>query len=395
MINNDDFIAILTFDGGSAAHAQGRENTMVSILADEVEVNVEEGKWRLYNLQGSNSLSPFFQTARGSRLLNYVARFAEARGLPGTVLSADFVRSVIVGFDEKRRRWLLGIQVMMENDEKPRFVELVRWPEGEDDQYGVDSHKAGRVLAEYLGWPLRLFGVKKATLAQAAGTPHRGPTGPLEPHRRADLDPQRVRTRADQIKLPISMEGIWIGTVRNGVALRLPKDVEQANGEAPAFNQCVIDRDSQTVRLLPPTGLLGSFLGTQGRVIKFQDIRNVELRQSIIQESSIRKDSDGFDVDVTNTRELFAVYLTLPEETVLLVQLRHQATSELARHRAKTRTLIDGDYDAEREIAYLRQHQLDQEHRDAVAEFTEAAALVIAAALSRPLAKTVVGEEPV
>ncbi len=368
---------------------------MVSIMADQVEVNIEDGKWRLYNLQGSNSLSPFFQTVRGSRLLNYVPRFAEARGLPGTVVSGDFVRSVIVGFDEKRSRWLLGIQVMMENDEKPRFVELVRWPEGDDEQFGADSHRAGRVLAEYVGCPLKLFGVKKATLAQAARTPQRGPTGPLEPHRRSDLDPQRVRSRADQVRLPISMEGIWIGASRNGLILRLPKDTEQVEGEAPAFNQCVIDRDGQAVRLVPPTGLLGSFLGPQGRIIRFQDIRNVELRHSIIQESSIRKDADGLDVDVTHTRDLFGIYLTLAQETVLLAQLRHQATNELARYRAKTKTLIDGDYDAEKEIAYLRQHQLDQQHRDAVAEFIESAALVIAAAMTRSLAQTVVGEEPV
>jgi hypothetical protein len=368
---------------------------MVSVMADQVEVNIEEGKWRLYNLQGSNSLSPFFQTVRGSRLLNYVPRFAEARGLPGTVLSGDFVRSVIVGFDEKRQRWLLGIQVMMENDEKPRFVELVRWPEGEDDQYGADSHKVGRVLADYIGCPLKLFGVKKATLAQAAGTTPRGPTGPLEPHRRSDLDPQRVRTRADQVKLPISLEGIWIGASRNGVLLRLPKDTEQTAAEAPAFNQCVIDHDAQAVRLMPPTGLLGAFKGPQGRVIRFQDVRNVELRQSVIQESSTRRDADGLDVDVTRKREEFGVYLTLAQESVLLIQLRHQATNEQARYRAKTKTLIDGDYDAEKEIAILRQHQFDQQHRDSVTEFTESAALVIAAAMNRPLANTAVGEEPV
>ena len=364
-------------------------------MADQVEVNIEEGKWRLYNLQGANSLSPFFQAVRGSRLLNYVARFGEAKGLPGTVLSGDFVQSVIVGFDEKRRRWLLGIQVMMDKDEKPRFVELVRWPEGDTEQFGVDSHKAGRALAEYIDCPLKLFGVKKATLAQSAGAAQRGPTGPLEPHRRSDLDVQRVRSRAEQIRLPISFQGIWVGSVRNGITLRIAKDAEQSGAEAPAFNQCVIDRDSQTVRLVPPTGLLGAFLGPQGRAIKFQDIRNVELRQSIIQESSIRKDADGMDIDVTRTKELFAVYLTLVDESVLLTQLRHQATNELARHRAKTKTLLDGDYDAEREMAYLRQHQVDQQQRDATADFSESTALVIAAALNRPLAKTAVGEESV
>jgi hypothetical protein len=143
-----------------------------------------------------------------------------------------------------------------------------------------------------------------------------------------------------------------------------------------------IDKDSQrTVRLVPPTGLLGAFLGPQGRAIKFQDVRNVERRHTIVHESSLKKDADGMTTDVTQTKELFAIYLTLPEESVLLAQLRHVATSELARHRAKTKTLGDTDYNAEQEMAYLRQHQADQEHHDQVAELAESAGLVIASAV--------------
>jgi hypothetical protein len=365
---------------------------MVSIIAEEVEINIEEGKWRLYNLQGLNSLSPFFHTVRGTRLLNYVARFGEPRGLPGTVLSGDYVRSVIVGFDEKRKRWLLGIHVMMANEEKPRFVELVRWPEGETEQYGIDSHKAGRILAEYIGCPLKLFGVKKVVIAEGA---QRGPTGPLEPHRRTDLDPTRVRFRADSVQLPVQADGVWIGAVHNSLVLRLSKETEQVKtgGEAPAFSQCVIDKDARTVRLVPPTGLLGAFLGPQGRAIRFQDIRNVERRHTIVHESSLKKDADGTTTDVTQTKELFAIYLTLAEESVLLAQLRHVATSELARHRAKTKTLLDTDYDAEQEMAYLRQHQADQQHHDQVAELAESAGLVIASAVGCPLVQTEIGDE--
>jgi hypothetical protein len=365
---------------------------MVTIIAEGVEINIEEGKWRLYNLQGSNSLSPFFYTVRGTRLLNYVARFGEPRGLPGTVLSGDYVRSVIVGFDEKRKRWLLGIHVMMANEEKPRFVELVRWPEGETEQCAIDSHKAGRVLAEYIGCPLKLFGVKKAVIAEGA---QRGPTGPLVPHRRADLDLTRVRFKADSVQLPMQADGVWVGAARTGVILRLSRETDQvkAGGEAPAFNQCVIDKDSRTVRLVPPTGLLGAFLGPQGRAIKFQDVRNVERRHTIVHESSLEKDADGMTTDVTQTKELFAIYLTLAEESVLLAQLRHVATSELARHRAKTKTLIDTGFDAEQEMAYLRQHQADQQHHDQVAELAESAALVIASAVECPLVQTEIGDE--
>ncbi len=371
---------------------------MTTIMADKVEINIEDGKWRLYNLEGANSLSPFFYTVRGTRLLYYVVRFGEARQLPGDVLSADYVKAVVVGFDEKSKRWLLGLQVQLTETEKPRFVELVHWPEGDEEQAGADGHKAGRILAEYIGCPLKLFGVKKATAAQstATGTLPRV-TGPLEPHRRVDIEPQRARLKAEAIPLPISAGGLWLGAMRNGYTLRISKEAEQSKepGEAPAYNQCVIDKESQTVRLMPQTGLLGAFLGPQGRSIKFSEVRNVELRHSLLHESSTRKDEDGLDVDITKTKELFGIYLTLADESLLLAQLQHVATSELTRHRAKTKTLMDGDFNAENEMAYLRLHQREQKRHDEAVEFTESTAYVIAGAINRPLVKTEVGEEPV
>ncbi len=171
---------------------------MANLFADGVEINIEDGHWRLYNTDGANSLSPFFDTLRGTGLMQYVPKFAEARGLPGTVLASDYIKAVVVGFDEQHKRWLLGLHLLVKDEEKPRFVELVRWPVGEDQEAATNSHQAGRILAEYIGAPLKLFGAKKTPLAQADGTKRPGVTGPLQPHHRVDIDPQRIKLKVDQ-----------------------------------------------------------------------------------------------------------------------------------------------------------------------------------------------------
>jgi hypothetical protein len=364
---------------------------MATLFADGVEINIEDGHWRIYNLEGANSLSPFFDVLRGTGLINYVTSFGDSRRLPGNVLATDYVKAVVVGFDERHNYWTLGLHIQDKPADKPRFVELVHWPAGESEKYGAESHQAGRILAEYTSCPLKLFGVKKAPVA----TPDKRSTmtGPLVPHRRSDIDVQRVRIKAETVKLPISMAGVWVGGARNNITLRVSRDADQAkNGiESPAYNQVVIDRESQTVRLLPPTGLLGVFLGPQGRTLKFQEVRNVELRQATTHESSIQKDEDGMAVDTTLTHHLYGVYLTIANESLLLIQMQHVRASELTRHRAKVglSAVSKGSmYDAEQEMGYLRQHQADQNQQDAIQAFAESAAYVIATGLGRPLVLT-------
>lgn len=363
---------------------------MANLFADGVEINIEEGKWRLYNTAGANSLSPFFYVIRGTRLLNYVSRFGEARGLPGDVMAADYVQAVVVGFDEKIKRWRLGIQVVFKEGEKPRFIELVHWPEGEDEQYAVDSHRAGHVLAEYIGCPLKLFNVKKVTTAvQAEGRATKSSTGPLMPRQQIDLDLHRVRLRAERIGLPISQGGVAISSIRNGISIRIPKsaDAPQPGEEIPVYNQCIVNKDTHTVRLMPPS-LLGGFLGPAGRTIPFDAIKNVELRHSVIQKTQVEKDDGGLAVDLTQSSHLYAIYLTLNEEALLLTQMRHTPKSEIAQHRVKVKTLTDGDYNVEQQMAYLRLQQQEQQQHDKLAEFMESAAFVIAAAVDRPLVKS-------
>src|ERR1041385_8668179 len=165
---------------------------MATLFADGVEISIEDGHWRLYNIDGPNSLSPFFDTIRGTGLINYVSGFGASRGLPGTVLATDYVKAVVVGFDERRARWTLGLHIQEQPAEKPRFVELVHWPTGEDEQHGIESHQAGRILAEYTACPLKLFGVKKTPLVNSAGDKRATITGPQVPHHRHDIEVQRV-----------------------------------------------------------------------------------------------------------------------------------------------------------------------------------------------------------
>ncbi|HLY27776.1 MAG TPA: hypothetical protein VKQ72_15630 [Aggregatilineales bacterium] len=375
---------------------------MTALFADGVEINIEEGHWRLYNLEGSNSLSPFFDVLRGSGILSYVASFGKEHGLPGTVLAGDYVRAVVVGFDERNKRWLLGLHVAGPNDLQPRWIEVIRWPFGEEEKYATDSHQAGRILAEYLVCPLKLFGAKKLPGSGPDGKPRPGVTGPLTPHQRQDVDIPRVRVQAQAIHLPIAREGVWIGGAHDMIHWRIAKDSQhskQASGgvETPAYSQGTIDQSSQAVRLVPPTGLLGTFLGPQGRTIAFAEIRNVELRRTVIHESSIVKDEDGMSVDQTRTNHLYGVYLTLSNESVLVAQLRHVITSDLTRHRARTGISAVGKgkgYDAEAEMAYLRQHAVDQQDHDETSMFVESMAVVMAAAIGRTLVKTEVVDSP-
>jgi hypothetical protein len=369
---------------------------MTTIVAEGVEINIENDYWRLFNATGPNSLMPFFHTFRGDGLLHYTAVFGEMRGLPGDVLAVDYVKAVVVGYDERRSRWTLGLHVAMSDTDKPRFAELVHWPAEQNPQYAIDSHTAGRVLAEYLSCPLRLFGVKKVAQAPGGVDARATVTGPLVPHERIDMKESEVQLNARDVILPISLGGLWLGAVgTTNVTLRLPREAaDKSQGEVPAYNQCVFDKNTRTVRLIPPTGLLGAFFGAQGRIIKFEHIRNVELRHTLTHESSMAKDETGMAVDVTYTTHLFNVFLTLADESLMLLRLSHKTSSELRRRRFKIQPPTQRSTEGrEEDMKFLQEHQEDQRQFDQVNNFAGWAALVIAATTSRPLVKTTVGTE--
>ena len=336
---------------------------------------------------------PVFQVARGGGVMEYTPSFAEAHGLPGTVLSVEYVRATVIGYEQKQQRWMLGFHIARNTQENARWLRLVQWPSGDNMTYATAVQQAGRQLAEHIGCPLKIFGAKKLANAAARSAERSGVTGPLVPHRREEIGRQQVKLQAQRITLPLQHPNIWLGPARGGVTLRLAKDAttSQDGSVAPSFNQAIIDPKAGKVRLLPPTGLLGAFFsGQQAREFAAEEVRNVEMRHSVEQRSSTRVEKGGIATEVTDTINQWEVYLTLRDESLLLAQTNHVTSSDLTRQRATA-----GDkfaVDSRSSIEYLRQHQADQEARERAARWAEQAALVIASALDVHLVLTEVEE---
>jgi len=367
---------------------------MPTIPAENYEISIHDGFWQLVPTEDSPALSrrPAFQVVRGGGVMEYTPAFGQAHKLPGTVLSLEYVRAVVVGYEEKSRCWLLGFQITRSASEAARWLELVHWPSGDNRLYAASAQQAGRELAEHIGCPLKIFGAKKLT-APLTDPNQSGVTGPLVPHKRENIDPQQVKLRAQSIDLPIQYPGMWLGRARNNVTLRLSKEATSSkqSGVTPSFNQCVIDPGQGSIRLIPPTGLLGTFLsGQQGRVIRVADVRNVELRHTVLRRFVPQESAEDMITEVTYIIHTWEVYLTLPDESLLLLQTSHRTSSELSRRRSSA-----GDkfaVDTETSIEYLRKHQADQQAYDAAANWAENAAVVIASALNVRLVKTEVEE---
>lgn len=363
---------------------------MPTIPAENIDINIHDGIWRLFETGENVSSQPVFQVVRGGGVMEYTPGFGQAHKLPGTVLSVEYVRAVVIGYQDKSRRWLLGLHIARSpSEDPPHWLELIRWPSGDNVIYGAAAQQAGGVLAEYIGCPLKIFGAKKLTRPAEPG----GVTGPLVPHKRDDIGPQQVKLLAQGIKLPLEYPHMSLVKSRAGVTLRLAKEATASKrGEiAPAYNHCVIDMEQATVRLLPPTGMLGAFLGGQpARVVKAADVRNVELRHTLRRLSTQQEDAHGLFTEVSLLTHFWDIYLTLPDESLLLAQTSHNTSSELARQRAVSADKFAVNVGAG--IEYLRRHREDQEAYDAAAAWAESAALVIAATLGVRLAKTEVEE---
>ena len=365
---------------------------MPTIPAEEVEITIRDGFWQLIPLDNTLSTRPVFQVMRGGGIMEYTSAFGQAHKLPGTVLSVEYIRAVVIGYDEKSRRWLLGFHIGRSDTDETRWLELVHWPPGDNTLHGGAAQQAARELAEHLGCPLKIFGAKKLTRPLTDPNVHGRVTGPLVPHKREDLGPQQVKLMAQSIELPIQYPNIWLGQARNNLTLRLAKEATMKKGSvAPAFNQCVIDPEQGTIRLMPPTGLLGSFLsGQQGRMIKTSDVRNVELRRSITRHPIIEKNEDDVTVQKLQITHSWDIYLTLPDESLLLAQTSHITSSDLLQKRATSTNKFA--VNASAGIEYLRRHQEDQEAYDAANDWANAAATIIASTLGLRLVKTEIEE---
>lgn len=369
---------------------------MTTIPAENFEISIHDGTWRLIPTNASLTSGPAFWISRGAGVMEYAPGFGETHNLPGTVLSIEYIRAVVIGYEEKSHRWRLGFHISRTEQEKPRWLELVRWPVGNNELYAAAAQQAGRELAEHIGCPLKIFGAKKMPRTTKPSPAHSGVTGPLVPHQREDVGPQRVRLFAHSVKLPVQYPGIWLGEGRNGVTLRMSKDIapKQGGSEAPAFNQCIIDTDQGKIRMIPPTGLLGVFLGgPQGRVIAIDVVRNVELRHVIARRyiAQGEQHDPNLVTEITYTHYTWGVYLTLPDESLLLAQTDHSTSSELMRKRATVGDKFSVDTKAG--IEYLRQHQEDQEAYENAETFARTIAIVIASKLGTHLVKTQVEDK--
>lgn len=361
---------------------------MTTIPVENFEIRIHDAYWELIPTGDVLSTRPVFQVTHGAGVIEYSPDFGESHKLPGTVLSIEYIKAVVIGYEEKLQRWLLGFQIVRSTSEQAKWLELVRWPAGDNRLYGAAAQQAGRELAEYIGCPLKIFGAKKVTQPLDPGVQH-GVTGPLVPHKREDIGPQQVKLLAQSVKLPIQYPNMWLGRARTGVTLRLAKDAtaSKRGGIAPSFNQCIIDAQQGTIRLTPPTGLLGAFLsGQQARVIKSSSVRNVELRHSLKRRFVPKEETGDVVIEVTHITHLWEIYLTLPDESLLLAQTEHNTSSELSRNRAMAGNKFA--VNAEAGIEYLRQHQADQEAYDAASVWAETAAIVIASSLGMRLVKT-------
>lgn len=366
---------------------------MPVILAENAELQIEEGRWRLYDSSDPDSLSAMFEVNRGNGILSYSANFGEKRGLPGTRLAIHYVKSVVAGFDQKTNRWRLGLYVTQDEDEKPLWVELVHWPSGQNREFAESAQKSGRILAEYIMCPLKLFGVTKTPSAARSTI-----TGPIVAHRRVDVEPSEVKARAQRVNLPKQVTGMWLGVTNKGLTVRLAKEVvASSKGEvAPAFQVVEVDVDRNTIRLTPPTGLLGAFFGgAAGRALKYSEIRNVEFRHVMQQNSSMRKsEDDGMMVEVLINQDAWEVYLTTANESLLIAKASHSRDGGMARQRVQDvagGAKFGEAYDAA--VDYYRQHEEDQRRLEEVKDWAYSVAVTFGAAIGCRMVETEVGDE--
>lgn len=356
---------------------------MTSIRTHEYEIEIAENRWRIFDFF---SLTPQFEISRGDGVMRYTATYGEAHGLPGDQLSRQYAQAVVVGFDTKSQIWRLGLHVSENPGQKPNWIELVHWPAGNSHEVSNDAQRAGRVLAEYVGVPLKLFGVRKS--------PQDNKTGPLVPHKRVDVQPSSVLGLARAINLPLEFPGMWCGMGKNGIMLRLAKNMttDKAGDIAPSYQMCEVDKERKVIKLLPPTGLLGAFFSTPGRQIDFKDVRNVEFRHTVLETTEVKSD-DSSELLTQNTiaHYIWEVYVTLEGEALLLARTMHVSNKELDHKRISdvAGTKFDTNFDIA--VDFYRKHEEDQQHRDEAEHFAHSVAIRLAADLGVRLVETEIG----
>ncbi|MCI0712318.1 MAG: hypothetical protein L0154_19345 [Chloroflexi bacterium] len=356
-----------------------------SVRSAENEIEIAENHWRMFDFY---SLSPEFEVVRAGGLLRYTAKYGEAHGLPGTRMSAQYVRAVVAGFDPKAQLWRLGLHVSEKPGQQPVWIELTYWEPAQSTEASEAAPRVGRVLAEYLGSPLKLFGVKKPA------TEHK--TGPLVPHKREEIPVNSAQAMARQLQLPVQVPGMWLDMGRNGAHLRLDKNLTQGKpGEiAPAYQNVEVDVEKGMVKMLPPTGLLGAFFTTPGRQIKFDEIRNVEYRHTQMDVAQVKEsDSDNMLTEIRNKHHAWEVLLTMPGESLLIVRTTHVTEGDIQSRRVTDVGGSKFDTNFELGVDYYRKYEEDQRQMEEAGHFARSAALLFASSIGVKVVQTEIGTD--
>lgn len=361
---------------------------MTTIHADGLDIEIDPNHWRLFSeFEEGKLLTPLFQVSKGDNVMYYSAQFGTRVGLPGDRLSAEFVRAVLVGYHEESRRWVLGLHLAKTADAKPIFKKLVQWREGDSNEHIQEVRIAARTLSLVLTTPLKVFGEKK--LPSRTEDPERsGVTGPLEPHHRERIDRFDVKTRAAEITLPIKAGGFTLEDGRSGLVLRLTRQVK-GGVESPLFNLVEFSSKSQTIKLIPPTGLLGSFLGTKAQEIAYRRVKNVEVRyvKEEISHTIPSKDKT-FMVEQLTVRHIWSIYLTLPDSSLMLAQSVFTQDPELMQSHVSMRGGDKFQTNSAEGVKYFKEHMEEQEKIDQHQADIESTAFVIAEVLDCAVVKT-------
>lgn len=350
-------------------------------------IEVENGVWRIVTNTDSFMPTLILEAKNGSGVIRYRGDYAEHVGLPGDAMATSHVHAVVVGYKSTDLQWLLGLHITDDTEVKPRWVQLVAWKKAPNTRYATDAQEAGRILAEFIGCPLKIFGIKKM--------PNTAHTGPLEQHERHDIDRDTVEFRAAKMVYPGDyMDMKFEDRGNNGISLKVGKNAASAVKESPPYQNIEIDTRRETVKMFPPTGLLGAFLGgAKGREIPFNMVRNVEFRYIVRHDSTVSaEDSDNnMMTEETTTNFEWRIYLTIPNESILLTATSHQMSSQLTRNRAMKGNTERLNYVDN--VNYYRQLEVDQEARETARHWAERAAYIIASTIGCRLVETQVGAE--
>ena len=361
---------------------------MSRLHADGMEIEIDKLDWKLFEDDTGLILSPLFEARRGDSVVRYNPKFGAQVGLPGNVLSTEYIRAVLVGYQQSTRRWLLGLHLAKTPSEEPTFRCLIRWKPADSNVHIKEVRQAAHALAVFLTCPLKVFGEKKLP-TQIYDESRSGVTGPLIPHNRKRIDKEYVQKQAREINLPLRCDTFSLSAGRSGPVLKLDKQVRNEKGESPVFNMVEINTDQKKVRLIPPTGLLGAFLRSGTQEVPFKNVANVEFRQVKAEVGTNVPSADGklSERKISNLL-LWEVYLTLPDESLLLLQTTYQQSSELLQSRVSTVAGSKFDVNSKDGLNYYRQHMEEQEQIENLSRTTEHAAVKIASAIGVHLVKT-------